>query len=172
MSFLGLGRTEVHSLEDLFIWELQDLYDAENQLIDALPLMVEAAHSSQLKQAFQRHLQQTKQQCSRLEDVFRQSGKEPERITCDGMRGLLDEGQEAIDLRGDADVIDAALIAAAQKVEHYEIACYGTLRTFAEHLGNSEVVILLEQTLEEEKQTDKMLTQIAEENVNLRAQHV
>jgi ferritin-like metal-binding protein YciE len=165
------GGSELNTLDDLLYLELEDLYDAENRLVAALPKMAEAAQSPMLKQAFQTHLGQTRRQVSRLEQVFRQLGKEPERSTCDAMKGLISEGEEIIDSSGDADVRDAALIGAAQKVEHYEIAGYGTARTHAEHLGLQGAVSLLQATLEEESETDMELTRIAEQAVNLRAQH-
>ena len=166
------GQTKLSSLEDLFCHELQDLYDAENRLIDSMPKMVESAHSPLVRQAFQQHLEQTKRQVSRLEQVFAQIGREPERITCEAMKGLISECDDIIDADADADVRDAALIGVAQKVEHYEIAGYGTARTHAQHLRHEGSVGLLQSTLDEERDSDKNLTRIAEQSVNLKAQHV
>jgi len=157
---------EFNSLEDLFIHELKDLYDAEIRITEALPQMAEKAHNSRLKQAFKNHLSQTEKHIERLKAVFEHRGCEVEREKCDAMTGLIKEGSAVLSAEGDADVLDAALIAAAQRVEHYEIAAYGTARTFAQRLGDSYSAELLEQTLEEEKQTDHQLTQIAEASVN------
>src|SRR5581483_3423711 len=135
--------------------QLQDLYDAEQRLVKALPLMAQAAHAPGLKNAFQKHLRETENHVRRLEQVFQSMGAQAEAKTCQAMQGLVAEGQEAIDAEGDADVKDAALIAAAQRVEHYEIAAYGTARTFAQRLGKQSAARLLEQTLQEEKATDE-----------------
>jgi ferritin-like metal-binding protein YciE len=164
------GQIELNSMEDLFCWEIQDLYDAEQRLVDALPKMADAAHSPELKQAFQKHLAQTRRQVTRLEEVFSQIGREPERTTCAAMEGLIEEGKTVINASGDSDVRDAALIGAAQRVEHYEIAGYGTVRTFAQRLGHDEAAQLLQTTLDEEAATDKEFTRLAEEVINIRAQ--
>jgi ferritin-like metal-binding protein YciE len=161
---------ELNSLEDLFWMELADLYDAENRVCDALPKMAEAANSPSLKEAFNNHLTQTKRQVSRLEQIFVQLGKPVKRETCDAMKGLIKEGDEIISASGDPDVKDAALISAAQRVEHYEMAGYGTARTFAEHLGHADAARLLQMTLDEERETDKVLTFIAEQNINYKAE--
>jgi ferritin-like metal-binding protein YciE len=160
-----MGET-FHSLEDLFVHELKDLYDAEHRLIEALPQMAEKAHNAELKRAFEQHLRQTEKQAERLESIFEHRKMQPDRVKCDAMVGLVKEGSNIISADGDADVIDAGLIAAAQKVEHYEIAGYGTARTFAQQLGDQYSAELLEQTLEEEKNTDQKLTSIAEASVN------
>jgi ferritin-like metal-binding protein YciE len=160
---------EFHSLDDLFLEQLKDLYDAEHRLCDALPLMAGAAEAPELKDAFNRHLRETQEQVRRLEQVFRQLGHEPQREACEAMKGLVDEGSEMIEAKGDSAVKDAALIAAAQRVEHYEISGYGTARTFAQRLGHMAAAQLLEQTLEEEKAADHKLTEIAERSVNLQA---
>lgn len=162
---------EFNNLEDLFQQQLGDLYDTEQRLIKALPKMADAAHSSSLKSAFTEHLEQTKNQAHRLENIFRQLGMEPKRETCEAMKGLVSEGEEMIGAKGDSDVKDAALIAAAQRVEHYEMAGYGTARTFAERLGHHQAAQLLQETLDEEKETDSRLTRIAMESVNIKAQH-
>src|SRR5262245_10435364 len=127
--------SELNSLQDLLVDQLQDLYDAEQRLVKALPKMAEAAHCADLKEAFNHHLEETQRQVERLEHVFEELGCEAEAKTCEAMKGLMAEGEEAIDLEGCDDVRDAALIAAAQRVEHYEIAGYGTVRTFAQRLG-------------------------------------
>jgi ferritin-like metal-binding protein YciE len=165
-------NTELNSMEDLFMLELGDLYDAETRLVDAIPQMADAASSPALKQAFRDHLTQTQRHVSRLEQAFVNLGKSANRQTCDAMKGLISEGEEIIDATGSADVKDAALISAAQRVEHYEIAGYGTARTFAQHLGHSDIARLLEMTLSEEKETDKKLTELAEQSINLKAQRV
>jgi len=156
-------------LEDLFVEQIEDLYDAEQRLTSALPKMAEAAHSPQLKRAFETHLKETEGHVRRLERVFSQIGKSPERETCEAMKGLISEGEEMISATGDANVKDAALIAAAQRVEHYEIAAYGTVRTLAKHLGLDEVASELQTTLDEEARTDRTLTDIAEQTVNVQS---
>jgi ferritin-like metal-binding protein YciE len=158
--------TQLNSLNDLFIDQLQDLYDAEQRLVQALPKMAQAAHDPSLKQAFQSHLRETQNQVTRLERAFQEMGQTAKGKTCEAMKGLVAEGQEAIDAKGDPDVKDAALVAAAQRVEHYEIAAYGTARTFARRLGKDSIAQLLEQTLNEEKAADQKLTQLAESGIN------
>jgi ferritin-like metal-binding protein YciE len=160
---------EFNSLDDLLVEQLHDLYDAEYRITDALPKMAEAAGNAQLKSAFQQHLTETKGQINRLERVFRQLGKEPQRESCEAMKGIVAEGEEMVSAKGDMAVKDAALIAAAQRVEHYEIAGYGTARSLARQLGRSDVANLLQETLDEEGAADKKLTQIAESMVNARA---
>lgn len=162
--------TELNTLDDLLLLEINDLYDAEKRLVEALPEMAEAATAPALKQAFQQHLQETQRQVSRLEQIFVELGKPASRQTCDAMKGLIKEGSEIVDAVGSADVKDAALISAAQRVEHYEMAGYGTARTFAEHLGHANVARLLQTTLDEERQTDMRLTELAEENINIKAE--
>ncbi len=157
------------NLQELLIHELKDLYDAEHHIIDALPKMADAAHSPDLKQAFKMHLEETKNQVSRLEQVFQLMGEKADRKSCPGVQGIIKEGQEIMKKGGDPEVIDAGLIGAAQKVEHYEIAGYGTARTWARQLGHSQVANLLQQTLEEEGNTDHKLSRIAESHINLEA---
>ena len=157
---------KIDNLQKLFVDELKDVYDAEHQILDALPKMTEAATSPELKRAFAQHRGETQGQVRRLEQVFRGLGKEPERKACEGMKGLLEEGKEFIDADGDKDAIDAALISAAQKVEHYEIATYGTLRMFALTLGRRDEAQLLQETLDEEAAADEKLTDIAVSGVN------
>jgi len=146
----------------LFQEELEDLYDAERQIISALPKMAEAASSEELATAFRDHLEQTRQQVKRLDKVFKTIGHKPGGEPCEGMQGLLREGEKMMTELPKSPVLDAALIAAAQKVEHYEISGYGTARTMAEMLGQQDVAELLEETLDEEKETDETLTEIAE----------
>lgn len=154
------------TLRELFIAELKDTYDAEDQITQALPKMVKAASAPELQTAFQQHLEQTQQQIERLEQVFSICGEKAERKLCKGMQGILKEGDEMMKSGEPSAVMDAALISAAQKVEHYEIASYGTLRTFANQLGMSDVAKLLQTTLDEEGKTDEKLTKLAERMVN------
>ncbi|HEY8020586.1 MAG TPA: ferritin-like domain-containing protein [Thermoanaerobaculia bacterium] len=157
---------KLESLRDLYVEQLKDLYSAETQLVDALPKMADAAASPELKTAFREHLSQTRQHVERLEKVFRGMNEKPKGETCEGMKGLIKEGEEMIKMKGEPEVIDAGLIAAAQRVEHYEIAGYGTVRTYAELLGDQEAVRLLERTLQEEEEADEKLTAIATSGVN------
>jgi ferritin-like metal-binding protein YciE len=167
---MGLfGMTEFNNLNDLFLQQLEDLYDAENRLTKALPKMAEAASSPELRRAFQTHLQQTEEHVRRLQRIFEMLPHEPERETCAAMKGLIQEGEEMIDAKGDNQVRDAGLIAAAQRVEHYEMAGYGTVRSFAQQLGMQDVAQILQQTLDEEKETDEQLTEIAETAINAQA---
>jgi len=166
----GMGL-QLENLEDLLIEQLRDLLSAEEQLVKALPKMAEAAHSSALKHAFSSHLEETKQQKSRLERALRELGQEPESETCDAMKGLISEGKQMIDAEGDADVKDMGLIAAAQRVEHYEIAGYGCARSFAVRLGHGNVAHLLEETLSEERHADKVLTEVAEGAISAHTHH-
>jgi len=168
---MGLFSSKtLDSLETLFVDQLQDLYDAEQRLVKALPKMASSAHDSSLKSAFQQHLRETEGHVSRLERVFKEVGRTAEAKTCYAMKGLVEEGQEVIDADGSPEVKDAALIAAAQRVEHYEIAAYGTARAFAQRLGKQSAASLLQQTLSEEEATDRKLNQIAEGSVNAQAQ--
>lgn len=160
---------KLESLKDLYLEQLKDLYSAETQLVDALPKMAERATSPDLKRGFQEHLRQTQEQVSRLEQIFRDLGDSPKGHTCEGMKGLIKEGEQMIKMKGDDMVIDAGLIAAAQRVEHYEIAGYGTVRTYAEMLGHTQHVTLLERTLQEEEMTDEKLSQLAESHINQEA---
>jgi ferritin-like metal-binding protein YciE len=171
MALSGLFTShEFNSLDDLFLEQLQDLYDAEKRLTNALTKMADAAHSPQLKEAFRTHLRETEGQVTRLEQIFKELGKRPQRETCEAMKGLISEGEEMVKARGDAAVKDAALIAAAQRVEHYEIAGYGTARDFAQKLGHQHAAQLLQETLNEEGNTDKKLTQIAQ-TINIQARN-
>jgi len=155
-------NTKMEQLEELLIAELKDLYSAEKQIVRALPKLVKGAASPELKQAFTEHLEVTREQVSRLEQVFEQAGQKPKAKPCKGMEGLLTEGSEHLE-EEDAGVLrDLALIAACQRVEHYEVAAYGSARTMAEKLAMGEAVQLLQQTLNEEEEADKKLTQVAE----------
>ena len=161
---------KLSDLNDLFLHELKDVYDAEHQLLKALPRMAKAASSTELQQAFEEHLAQTEQQVERLESVFEACGESPERESCVGMKGLIAEGERLIKEDPEPDVLDAGLIAAAQRVEHYEIAAYGTLVAWADTAGIDGAAELLQATLEEEKMTDQKLSAIAESNVNIEAE--
>ncbi len=151
------------SLRQLYLDELKDLYSAETQLTKALPKMAKASSNSELRQAFEEHLRQTSEHVSRLEQIFEMLDEKPTGKKCLGMEGLVKEGAENMQEDYEDAVMDAAIIGAAQRVEHYEIAAYGTAREFAKLLGEEEHVSLLEETLEEEKETDQKLTQLAEE---------
>ena len=160
---------DVKTMEDLFLEEIRDLLDAEKQITKALPKMAKAATSEELGTAFTDHLEQTRGHIERLENIFASIGAKSGGVKCKGMEGLLKEGDEMVHLTEPGMVRDAGLIAAAQRVEHYEMAGYGSARTFAQLLGRSEASDLLEETLEEEKETDQTLTEIAESMVNQRA---
>ena len=150
-------------LKELYIDELKDLYSAETQLVKALPKMAKGAASEDLRKGFEEHLEQTKGHVQRLEQIFDSLGESPKGKKCKGMEGLIEEGSEVLQEDYEGSVLDAALIGAAQRVEHYEIAGYGTVRAMAEELGQTEHVSLLTSTLDEEKETDEKLTQLAEE---------
>jgi ferritin-like metal-binding protein YciE len=153
----------VNTVEQLFIEELKDIYSAENQITKTLPKLVEAASSVELKSAFEHHLKETEGQIQRLDKAFKILGMKPKDKTCDGMKGILAEGAEMLHQTAAGDIRDVALISAAQRVEHYEMAAYGTVRSYAENLNQSEIVELLQQTLDEEKAADKKLTKISGE---------
>jgi ferritin-like metal-binding protein YciE len=157
---------KLNSLHDLYVTELKDLYDAENRIIKALPKMAEAAVTPELKTAFEEHLQQTRNQALRLEEIFQKLDESPKGQKCKGIAGIIDEGEDLMGEDAEPAVNDAALIAAAQRVEHYEIASYGTVRTYARQLGYPDHERLLGETLEEEEQTDKKLTRLAESHIN------
>lgn len=161
----------LENLEDLLVAQLKDLLSAEEQLIKALPKMADAAHAPALKQAFRNHLEETKHQKTRLEQALRELGQEPKAETCEAMKGLIAEGKEMIDAEGDPEVKDAGLIAAAQRVEHYEIAGYGCVRSFAHRLGHQNVAHLLEETLAEERNADNLLTHVADSELAAHAHH-
>jgi ferritin-like metal-binding protein YciE len=161
---------ELNSLHELYVDELKDLYSAENQILKALPRMMKAATHPQLKRAFQLHERQTREQVKRLERIMKGLGERPGGKKCHGMEGLIEEGKELIKERPHPDVLDAGLISKAQHVEHYEIAGYGTVRTYARLLGREEDARLLQMTLDEEGETDKLLTGLAESGINLEAE--
>ncbi len=160
---------KLETLKDLFVEELRDLYSAEKQILKALPKMKKAAHSEELKAGFAEHLEQTKGHVERLETIFEMLEEKPTGKTCKAMEGLVEEGAEMISEKAEPAVKDAGLIAAAQRVEHYEMAGYGTVRTFAEHLKLTKAAKLLQETLDEEEATDEKLTKLAEGNINLQA---
>jgi ferritin-like metal-binding protein YciE len=157
---------KLNTLQDLYLNEIKDLYSAEQQIIKALPKMAESASSPDLKRAFEDHLEETKAQTRRLEQIFQKLGEPVKGQKCKGMEGIIDEGEDLMDEDAPPAVCDAALIASAQRVEHYEIAGYGTARTFARRLGFEDHVQLLQETLNEEADTDKRLTSLAESYIN------
>jgi len=157
---------KLDTLQQLYTNELRDLYNAENQLIKALPKMAKAASSDELKDAFEKHLEQTKSHVERLEEVFEDIGEKPKGKTCRGMKGLIEEGSEILQQHGEESVIDAGIIVPAQKVEHYEIAAYGSVRTFAQLLGKGQSAELLQTTLDEESEANELLNKLAEDIVN------
>jgi ferritin-like metal-binding protein YciE len=162
--------SKLRTLDDLYTDMLKDLYSAEKQLVKALPKLAKNAQSPDLQKAFQEHLKQTERHVERIERIFSDLGGSPRGEKCVGMEGLVAEGNELLQEDTDPDVLDAGLIAAAQKVEHYEIASYGTVRTWAERLGHNSAAQLLQQTLDEEGDANKKLTEIAESHVNMEAQ--
>ncbi|HEV8128269.1 MAG TPA: ferritin-like domain-containing protein [Candidatus Eisenbacteria bacterium] len=159
------------SLEKLFVDQLKDIYNAEKQLVKALPQMAKAATDEELQGAFNTHLQQTEKQVERLEQIFKEIGKSPQGKRCAAMEGLIEEAKELLKEDAEEEVLDAGLIGAAQKVEHYEMAAYGTLRTYAGLLSHEKAEKLLEETLREEKEADRILTDIAERSINVEAVH-
>jgi ferritin-like metal-binding protein YciE len=160
------GNMNLETLKELYVNELRDLYNAENQLVKALPKMAKGASSDELKEAFEKHLEQTKGHVQRLEEVFEEIDQRPKGKTCQAMKGLIEEGSEVLKADGEDSVIDAGIIVAAQKVEHYEIAGYGSVRTFAQLLGQDKSAELLQQTLDEESETNELLNKLAEDIVN------
>jgi ferritin-like metal-binding protein YciE len=160
---------QLATLRDLFIEEIKDIYNAETQITKALPKMAEKASAPELRRAFEEHLRQTENQITRLNQIFQTLGEKPGRKVCKGMQGLLEEGEELMTEDADHAVLDAGLISAAQRVEHYEIAAYGTARTYAQELGDTASARLLQETLDEEGETDKKLTRLAEQHINLKA---
>jgi ferritin-like metal-binding protein YciE len=159
----------LESLQELYVEQLKDLHSAEEQIIEALPKMIEKASHAELRQAFEAHLRQTREQLRRLDQIGQRAGQKLTGHKCKGMAGLLEEGEETLKERADSDVLDAALIAAAQRVEHYEMAGYGCARTYAHLLGLDDDVKLLQQTLDEEGDTDHLLTDLAERVINIDA---
>lgn len=160
---------KLKTLHDLYVNELRDLYNAENQILKALPKMIKAASSTELQEGFSEHLEQTREHVSRLEQIFEKLEEKPKGKKCKAMEGLLEEGSELVSEDAEPSVKDAGLISAAQKVEHYEMAGYGCVRTWARLLGEHEAADLLQQTLDEEGLTDKKLTELAESMINAHA---
>ena len=165
---MALFSMKLDNLERLFVKELRDLYDAENQITDALPKLIDAANNAQLKTALQDHLNVTREQISRLDRIFQMLAVKATGETCKGMKGVIKEGDEIVSAGGDPSTVDAGIISAAQRVEHYEMAGYGTVRTYAKLLGQEEMARLLQQTLDEEAEADHKLTEIAN-TVNVEA---
>lgn len=163
------GGMRLDSLRTLYVEELRDLYDAEHQILKALPRMIQAASHDEVRRALEEHRSQTEEHVRRLERVFEASGVAARASRCEGMAGVLQEGTEIVQAAADPDVRDAGIIGSAQKVEHYEIAGYGTVRTYARQLNMQDAARWLQQTLDEEKQADKRLTEIAEQAVNVHA---
>jgi ferritin-like metal-binding protein YciE len=157
---------KLDTLKTLYLNELRDLYNAEHQLVKALPKMAKGATSEELQDALEKHLEQTKTHVERLEEVFEELGEKPKGKTCKAMKGLIDEGSEILKEDGEESVIDAGIIVAAQKVEHYEIAGYGSVRTFAQLLGKDRSAELLQTTLDEESEANELLNNLAEDIVN------
>jgi ferritin-like metal-binding protein YciE len=166
---MGLFTKDIRTLDDLFVHTLQDIYYAENQITKALPTMISKATDPQLKKGFETHLTETKGHVKRLEQVFQMHGKSPKAVDCPAIDGIIKEANEVAGDIGDKEVLDAALLASAQAVEHYEITRYGTLIAWAKQLGRPDCARVLQQNLEEEKATDKKLTAIAESKVNKKA---
>ena len=166
---MGFFSKDIKNMDDLFVHTLRDMYYAENQIVQALPDMIEKSHDPQLKQGFQAHLTETKNHVARLERVFQMHGKEPSGIDCPAIDGIIEEANEIAGEVEDKTVLDAALIAAAQAVEHYEITRYGSLVAWAKQLGRNDCASVLQQTLDEEKAADKKLTALAESKVNRQA---
>jgi ferritin-like metal-binding protein YciE len=166
---MGLFSKDIGTLDDLFVHQLRDIYYAEKQIVQTLPEMIEKATDSNLKRGFEAHLGETKNHVKRLEQVFKMHGVEAKGIDCPAIDGIIEEADDIIADIEDKKVLDAALIAAAQAVEHYEITRYGTLIAWAKQLGRPDCASVLQQNLEEEKATDAKLTSLAERNVNVKA---
>lgn len=166
---MGLFSKDIKTMDELFLHQLQDIYYAENQIVKALPKMIDKATDAQLKQGFKTHLSETQNHVKRLEQVFKTLGKDASGVDCPAIDGIIKEANEVAGEVADKQVLDAALIAAAQAVEHYEITRYGTLIAWSEQLGKKDIAALLQPTLDEEKATDKKLTSLAEGKVNMRA---
>jgi len=166
---MSLFSKDIATLDDLFVHQLRDIYYAENQILQALPKMVEKANSAALAEAFRSHLAETREHVSRLEDVFELHGVQAKGVDCPAIDGIIEEADDVSGEVNDTAVLDAALIASGQAVEHYEIARYGTLVAWAKQLGRDDCAALLQQNLDEEGAADKKLTELAEENINARA---
>ena len=166
---MGLFSKDIKNMDDLFVHTLRDIYYAEKQIVKSLPEMIEKANNPQLKQGFQTHLRESENHVKRLDQVFELIGKQAQGVDCPAIDGIIEEAEDVAGEVQDKTVLDAALIAAAQAVEHYEMTRYGTLIAWAKQMGHNNAVTLLNQTLEEEKATDKKLTQMAESQINRRA---
>lgn len=164
-----MASQSLNTLHDLFIVGLKEAYGAEKQILQAIPMMVNAASSQDLKNVFQQHVKSTQEQISRLEDIFEMLDVDPEEMPCSAISGLIEDGRRIMSMSGNPKVKDAALIAAEQKGEHFEIAIYGTLRTWAQEMGHDDVAEQLQMTLREESQADKMLSNMATSDVNVSA---
>lgn len=166
---MGLFTRDIKTMDDLFVHQLQDVYYAEKQILKALPKMIDKASSAELKAGFKQHLTETEEQVARLEQVFRMHGAEPKAVDCPAIDGIIKEANEVAGEIADKEVLDAALIASAQAVEHYEMTRYGTLVAWARQLGRDDCAAVLQQTLGEERATDQKLTQLAESRINVKA---
>jgi len=166
---MGLFTKDIKSMDDLFVHTLRDIYYAENQILQALPEMIEKANDGQLKQSLQAHLRETEGHVDRLEQVFQMHGVEAKGVDCPAIDGIIEESEDIAGDVSDKEVLDAAIVAAAQAVEHYEITRYGTLIAWAKELGRNDCASVLQKNLDEEKETDKKLTAIAESRLNLKA---
>ena len=166
---MGLFSKDIATMDDLFVHTLQDIYYAENKIVKSLPDMIEKAQDPKLKQGLQSHLRETENHVKRLEQVFEMHGEEANAIDCPAIDGIIEEAEDVTGEVADASVIDAAIVAAAQTVEHYEITRYGSVIAWAKQMGRSDVARVLEQTLEEEKAADRKLTALAEASINMRA---
>jgi ferritin-like metal-binding protein YciE len=166
---MGLFSKDIKNMDDLFLHQVQDIYYAENQILKALPTMIDKATDTQLKSGLRSHLQETKEHVARLEQVFKSLGEKPKGHTCPAIDGIIQEAEEVAGEVDDKQVLDAALVAAAQAVEHYEISRYGTLVAWAEQMGHKQHIASLQKTLDEEKAADKKLTSLAESKINRRA---
>jgi ferritin-like metal-binding protein YciE len=160
---------QIQSMKELLVHEIKDIYHAEQQLLKALPKMAKKASSPDLKEAFEHHLKETEEHVSRLEQVFEKLGEKPKTEVCHAMKGLVEEAEDILEQKNDGQILDAALIGAAQKVEHYEIASYGTIVEWAKNLGEKEAANILGKTLEEEEKADELLTKLARKGINKKA---
>jgi ferritin-like metal-binding protein YciE len=166
---MGMFTRDIKTMDDLFVHTLRDIYYAEHQITKALPKMIAKTKNSQLKQSFETHLTETEGQIRRLEEVFRMHGQEPKGVTCEAIDGIISEAESVMSNVADQDVLEAAMLASAQAVEHYEITRYGTLSAWAKQLGRNDCATLLHQTLEEERRTDEKLSALAESRINRQA---
>ncbi|MGH7084987.1 MAG: ferritin-like domain-containing protein [Acetobacteraceae bacterium] len=166
---MAMFTTPIKTLDDLFLHTVKDIYHAEHQITKALPKMIEKARDAELKQALMRHLEETKGHVTRLEQVFKHLGEKPEGVTCEAIKGIIEEAKEVMSDIGNPEVLDAGIIGSAQTVEHYEMSRYGTLIALARRLDHAGVVPLLRATLDEEKNADAVLTRVAESAVNVKA---